>query len=158
MLPDRLITSLMLLLPLQVFCGITSRVWQFSDILLDARKQQQQRQIQPQHHAQHDWGAQQQQEEQQQEEQQQRHTAEQQPASSSNPPPTVAAAASAAAAAVPCCQAILGDLNTMAHSLARLSPNYCRDAMRWRSLGSSEAAWWQRYVLAVMGEAQLFVF
>jgi hypothetical protein len=43
----------------------------------------------------------------------------------------------------------------MAHSVARLSPNYCCDGMRWRSLGSSEAAWWQRYVLAVMGEARL---
>jgi hypothetical protein len=46
----------------------------------------------------------------------------------------------------------------MAHSVARLSPNYCCDGMRWRSLGSSEAAWWQRYVLAVMGEACFLMF
>ena len=46
---------------------------------------------------------------------------------------------------------ILGDLNTMGHSVARLSPNYCCDHMRWGSLGSCEAAWWQRNVLAVTG-------
>jgi hypothetical protein len=46
---------------------------------------------------------------------------------------------------------ILGDLNTMGHSVARLSPNYCCDRMRWGSLGSCEAAWWQRHVLAVTG-------
>ncbi len=39
-------------------------------------------------------------------------------------------------------QAILGDLNTMAHSIARLSPKYCTDRMRFGSLGKAEAEWW----------------
>jgi hypothetical protein len=39
-------------------------------------------------------------------------------------------------------QMILGDLNTMAHSIARLSPKYCRDKLRWLSLGKTEAEWW----------------
>jgi hypothetical protein len=92
----------------QVFCGILSRVWQFSDILKDARAH---------HHQQ-----QQQLPSQQQLQQQQQ-----------------------------CHQVILGDLNTMAHSVARLSPNYCCDRLRWGSLGCCEAAWWQRNVLAVTG-------
>mmetsp|Transcript_8371 Transcript_8371/g.25104 ORF Transcript_8371/g.25104 Transcript_8371/m.25104 type:complete len:379 (+) Transcript_8371:2625-3761(+) len=50
-------------------------------------------------------------------------------------------------------QAILGDLNTMAHGVARLSPHYCCDVMRWRSLGSSEAQWWDRYVLSASDNA-----
>lgn len=45
--------------------------------------------------------------------------------------------------------AILGDLNTMAHGIARLSPSYCCDRMRFLSLGSDEAVFWKRYVLAV---------
>ena len=45
-------------------------------------------------------------------------------------------------------QAILGDLNTMANGIARCSPKYCCDAMRWKTLGSSEAAFWQRHVFA----------
>lgn len=44
-------------------------------------------------------------------------------------------------------QAILGDLNTQANSLARLSPNYCTDHMRWLSLGWFEAEIWAKYVL-----------
>ena len=31
-------------------------------------------------------------------------------------------------------QAILGDLNTMAHGIARLSPSHCNDHMRFRSV------------------------
>jgi hypothetical protein len=31
-------------------------------------------------------------------------------------------------------QAILGDLNTMAHGIARLSPSYCCDQVRCRNL------------------------
>jgi hypothetical protein len=131
----------------QVFCGITSRVWQFSDILLDA-KQHQQRQQKLQHNIQ---GVTAEQQHQQGEALQHATSSSSIPSQdSSNPPP----AAASAAAAAPCCQAILGDLNTMAHSVARLSPNYCCDALRWRSLGSSEAAWWQRYVLSVMGKAR----
>lgn len=44
-------------------------------------------------------------------------------------------------------QAIMGDLNTMAHGVARLSPSYCCDQMRWRSLCWFEADWWHRHVL-----------
>jgi hypothetical protein len=44
-------------------------------------------------------------------------------------------------------QAILGDLNTMAHGIARLSNKYCRDRMRWRTLGTDEAVVWERHVL-----------
>lgn len=46
-------------------------------------------------------------------------------------------------------QMILGDLNTMAHGLARFFPKYCCDAMRWRSVGWSEAEWWQRNLFSV---------
>lgn len=46
-------------------------------------------------------------------------------------------------------QMILGDLNTMAHGLARFFPKYCCDAMRWRSVGWSEAEWWQRNLFEV---------
>ena len=45
-------------------------------------------------------------------------------------------------------QAIMGDLNTMAHGVARLSANYCCDPLRWRALGWYEAAWWDRHVLS----------
>ncbi|PSC72469.1 Endonuclease exonuclease phosphatase domain-containing [Micractinium conductrix] len=47
-------------------------------------------------------------------------------------------------------QAILGDMNTMAHGIARLSPNYCCDHMRLRSIGMDEAAVWHRHVLPVL--------
>lgn len=46
-------------------------------------------------------------------------------------------------------QAILGDLNTMAHGIARLSPNYCCDRMRWLSVGRDEAAVWEHSVLSM---------
>lgn len=46
-------------------------------------------------------------------------------------------------------QMILGDLNTMAHGLARFFPKFCSDAMRWRSVGWSEAEWWQRNLFNV---------
>ncbi|KAI9178835.1 hypothetical protein H9P43_005497 [Blastocladiella emersonii ATCC 22665] len=45
-------------------------------------------------------------------------------------------------------QMICGDLNTMAHGIARLSPSFCNDSMRWRTLGSTEAEWLTRNVLA----------
>lgn len=45
-------------------------------------------------------------------------------------------------------QVILGDLNTMAHGIARLSPKYCTDRMRFRSLGMDEAVVWERYLLS----------
>lgn len=40
-------------------------------------------------------------------------------------------------------QVIGGDLNTMAHGLARLSPKYCgNDWMRYVTIGKSEGKWW----------------
>ncbi|ORX49179.1 hypothetical protein DM01DRAFT_1409638 [Hesseltinella vesiculosa] len=45
-------------------------------------------------------------------------------------------------------QGIFGDLNTMGHSIARLSSKYARDRYRWLSLGWTEAEWWNQQVLA----------
>uniref|UniRef100_A0A1D2A2B6 Endonuclease/exonuclease/phosphatase domain-containing protein n=1 Tax=Auxenochlorella protothecoides TaxID=3075 RepID=A0A1D2A2B6_AUXPR len=45
--------------------------------------------------------------------------------------------------------AILGDMNTMAHGVARLSPSYCCDRMRFRFLGSTEGEVWQDKILSV---------
>lgn len=39
-------------------------------------------------------------------------------------------------------QLIFGDLNTMAHSIARLSPKYATDRYRFLSFGKSESQWW----------------
>ena len=47
-------------------------------------------------------------------------------------------------------QAILGDLNTMGHGIARLSRRHCTDALRFRSLGSYEAEVWHACVLSQM--------
>ena len=47
-------------------------------------------------------------------------------------------------------QAILGDLNTMAHGIARFSPHFCTDKMRFWSLGQSEAAFWDRAVFNII--------
>ena len=47
-------------------------------------------------------------------------------------------------------QAILGDLNTMAHGIARLSPNYCCDKMRFWSIGQQEAVFWHHNVFGQM--------
>lgn len=46
----------------------------------------------------------------------------------------------------------MGDLNTMGNGVARLSPHYCTDHMRWGSLGWFEAELLDRRVLAVQGE------
>lgn len=46
-------------------------------------------------------------------------------------------------------QVLMGDLNTMAHGIARLSPSFCSDNMRWLSLGRDEAVMWENYVLSV---------
>ncbi|KAH3766167.1 endonuclease/exonuclease/phosphatase family metal-dependent hydrolase [Pelomyxa schiedti] len=46
-------------------------------------------------------------------------------------------------------QIIGGDFNTMGHTLARLSPKYCRDKMRWWSIGKTEAQWLDQNVLKV---------
>eukprot|EP00042_Codosiga_hollandica_P033795 m.230270 g.230270 ORF g.230270 m.230270 type:complete len:379 (+) comp54268_c0_seq4:100-1236(+) len=40
-------------------------------------------------------------------------------------------------------QIIGGDLNTMAHGIARFSSKYCNDWLRWGSLGRSEAQYWE---------------
>ncbi|KAI9497471.1 Endonuclease/exonuclease/phosphatase [Zychaea mexicana] len=45
-------------------------------------------------------------------------------------------------------QIICGDLNTMAHSIARLSPKYATDRYRYLSLGETESSWWDRRVFA----------
>lgn len=45
-------------------------------------------------------------------------------------------------------QLIFGDLNTMAHGIARLCTFYCRDSMRLGSIGYSEAAWWHENILS----------
>ncbi len=47
-------------------------------------------------------------------------------------------------------QAIFGDLNTMAHGIARFSPKYCKDKMRFWSIGQSEAEFWDHTVFKVM--------
>lgn len=41
-----------------------------------------------------------------------------------------------------------GDLNTMAHSIARLSWKYARDRYRFLSLGETESGWWDSHVLS----------
>lgn len=46
------------------------------------------------------------------------------------------------------CQVIMADLNTMANGIARLSPNYCCDSLRFWSLGQSEAEWWHRNIFS----------
>ncbi len=50
-------------------------------------------------------------------------------------------------------QAILGDLNTMAHGLARLSPKYCCDKMRFWGLGRPEAHFWHHNLILVPDSA-----
>ena len=37
----------------------------------------------------------------------------------------------------------------MAHGIARLSPNYCCDAMRFWSIGQTEAYFWHHKVFSV---------
>lgn len=52
-------------------------------------------------------------------------------------------------------QVIGGDLNTMAHGIARLSPWHCTDHLRWATLGQCEAAFWQHHVFDVAGDITL---
>eukprot|EP00191_Tetraselmis_sp_GSL018_P006706 CAMPEP_0177619136 /NCGR_PEP_ID=MMETSP0419_2-20121207/26069_1 /TAXON_ID=582737 /ORGANISM="Tetraselmis sp., Strain GSL018" /LENGTH=454 /DNA_ID=CAMNT_0019118323 /DNA_START=325 /DNA_END=1690 /DNA_ORIENTATION=- len=47
------------------------------------------------------------------------------------------------------CQAIMGDLNTLGHGIARISPQHCNDSLRWRTLGYSEGQFWVDHVLSV---------
>lgn len=51
-------------------------------------------------------------------------------------------------------QIIAGDLNTMAHSIVRLSTKYARDRYRILSLGDSESNWFDRHVMAVYRDPQ----
>jgi hypothetical protein len=50
-------------------------------------------------------------------------------------------------------QAILGDLNTLANGVARLSPYYCNDQMRWWTLGWYEAEVWDQVILKCREDA-----
>lgn len=50
-------------------------------------------------------------------------------------------------------QLIMGDLNTMAHGIARFSPKYCKDALRFISLGYSEGQWWQKYLFNIINHS-----
>src|SRR5690606_21052694 len=45
-------------------------------------------------------------------------------------------------------QVIFGDLNTMAHGIARFHPLYCKDHLRIMSFGHSEAEWLYEKVLS----------
>lgn len=51
-------------------------------------------------------------------------------------------------------QIIGGDLNTMAHSIVRLSPKYACDRYRLMSLGDTESNWFDRHVMAVYRDPQ----
>eukprot|EP00835_Amoeboradix_gromovi_P000925 NODE_35_length_31537_cov_0.293403.p7 type:complete len:376 gc:universal NODE_35_length_31537_cov_0.293403:28922-27795(-) len=44
-------------------------------------------------------------------------------------------------------QILCGDLNTMGHGIARFSPSYCNDQMRWKSIGYSESEFFYDRVL-----------
>ena len=46
-------------------------------------------------------------------------------------------------------QVIGGDLNTMGHGVARLSPFHCTDRLRWATVGETEASFWARSLFAV---------
>jgi hypothetical protein len=51
-------------------------------------------------------------------------------------------------------QIIGGDLNTMAHSIVRLSPKYAKDRYRIMSLGDTESNWFDRHVMAIYRDPQ----
>lgn len=53
-------------------------------------------------------------------------------------------------------QAIFGDLNTMGHGIARFSPKFCTDKMRFWSLGQSEAVFWDRNIFQVQDSGTAF--
>ena len=46
-------------------------------------------------------------------------------------------------------QAILGDFNTLSHSLARFSGKYCQDHLRWKTLGWTEAEWVSSHIFDI---------
>ena len=43
-------------------------------------------------------------------------------------------------------QLLFGDLNTMGHGVARFHPRYCNDGLRFRTIGQSEARWWDKHI------------
>lgn len=43
-----------------------------------------------------------------------------------------------------CHALVAGDMNTMAHGIARLGREFCRDWLRWRSLGWQEGELWEK--------------
>ncbi|KAI9294223.1 hypothetical protein K502DRAFT_350236 [Neoconidiobolus thromboides FSU 785] len=45
-------------------------------------------------------------------------------------------------------QLVFGDMNTMGHSIARLSSKFCKDSFRWRSIGLSESLWWYENIMS----------
>ena len=49
-------------------------------------------------------------------------------------------------------QLLFGDFNTMAHSIARLSSKFCRDSLRWKSLGWTESEYWNNRVISFFPE------
>ncbi|KAG0750466.1 hypothetical protein G6F57_003771 [Rhizopus arrhizus] len=51
-------------------------------------------------------------------------------------------------------QIIGGDLNTMAHSIARFSLKYARDRYRLMSVGDTESNWFDRHVMAIYRDPQ----
>ncbi|KAG2483952.1 hypothetical protein HYH03_017198 [Edaphochlamys debaryana] len=55
----------------------------------------------------------------------------------------------------PLAAALMGDLNTLANGVARLSPHYCNDHLRWASLGWFEAELLDHRVLRVTDPAPL---
>lgn len=77
---------------LEVFCGISDRLYQFGDILKDSRNRSK---------------------------------------------------------AGDSCQLILGDLNTMGNRLARILSLFCTDHLRFKTLGTSEASFWNRNLFQV---------
>lgn len=142
---------------LEVFCGALARMAQLSDIFRDTRQQLQLQQPpaeQPPPPSNHD----------PQKQPEQGSPAAPASASSRDPATAPAPAAPAAAASscsastaapttsttpLPVAAALMGDLNTMGNGVARLSPHYCTDHMRWGSLGWFEAELLDRRVLAV---------
>lgn len=77
---------------LEVFCGISDRIYQFADILRDSRKKISRGLVH---------------------------------------------------------QVILGDLNTFGHGITRFAPFLCRDHLRFRTIGTSEARFWFENLFSV---------
>ncbi|KAG2427188.1 hypothetical protein HXX76_010907 [Chlamydomonas incerta] len=118
---------------LECFCGALARMAQLSDLFRDTRQQQAQ--------AEAAWRAKTQGQQAQGEKGEKGEKEGEKGKEEAGPggPPVLAAA-------------LMGDLNTLANGVARLSPNYCTDHLRWSSLGWFEAELLDRLVLPVRGE------